>query len=148
VEREGKLGQGFASVDRLEEMDIRDGNVTQLTYVNTNLTKEQKDKIKLLPREFVDCFAWNYNEMSGLGRDLVEHRFKQPPRKFNPLLCDRIKEEVNRLLEAGFIRPCRYVEWVSNIVPVEKKNTGKFCICVDFRNLNRVTPKDEYQLRL
>jgi hypothetical protein len=74
VEREGKLGQGFASVDRLEEMDIGDGNVTQLTYVNTNLTKEQKDKIKLLPREFVDCFAWNYNEMSGLGRDLVEHR--------------------------------------------------------------------------
>jgi hypothetical protein len=33
--------------------------------------------------------------------------------------------------------------WVSNIVPVEK-NTGKIWICVDFRNLNQATPKDEY----
>jgi hypothetical protein len=34
--------------------------------------------------------------------------------------------------------------WVSNIVPVEKKNTMKIRICVDFRNLNRATSKDEY----
>jgi hypothetical protein len=32
----------------------------------------------------------------------------------------------------------------SNIVLVEKKNTGKIRICVYFRNLNRATPKDEY----
>jgi hypothetical protein len=36
-----------------------------------------------------------------------------------------VKEEVDRLLNAGFIQPCRYAEWVSNIVPVEKKNIGK-----------------------
>jgi hypothetical protein len=35
---------------------------------------------------------------------------------------------------------------VSNIVPVEKKNTGKIRICVDFRNLNKATPKDEYPM--
>jgi hypothetical protein len=35
---------------------------------------------------------------------------------------------------------------VSNIVPVEKKNTGKIRICIDFRNLNRATPKDEYPM--
>jgi hypothetical protein len=40
----------------------------------------------------------------------------------------------------------RYVEWVSNIVPIEKKNIGKMRICVDFRNLNRATPKDEYPM--
>jgi hypothetical protein len=57
-----------------------------------------------------------------------------------------VKEEVDRLLQAGFIQPCRYVDWVSNIVPVEKKNMGKIQICVDFRNLNRATPKDEYPM--
>jgi hypothetical protein len=51
---------------------------------------------------------------------------------------------VERLLEAGFIQTCRYAEWVLNIVPVEKKNTGKIRICVGFQNLNRATPKDEY----
>jgi hypothetical protein len=53
---------------------------------------------------------------------------------------------VDRLLQARFIQPCRYTDWVSNIVPVEKKNTGKIRICVDFRNLNRASPKDEYPM--
>jgi hypothetical protein len=35
---------------------------------------------------------------------------------------------------------------VSNIVLVEKKNTGKIRMCVDFRDLNRATPKDEYHM--
>jgi hypothetical protein len=55
-----------------------------------------------------------------------------------------VKEEVDWLLQAGFIQPCRYVDWVSNIVSVEKKNMGKIPICLDFRNPNRATPKDEY----
>jgi hypothetical protein len=54
-----------------------------------------------------------------------------------------VKDEVGRLLQARFIQPCPCVDWVSNIVPVEK-NTGKIRICVYFRNLNRATPKDEY----
>jgi hypothetical protein len=53
---------------------------------------------------------------------------------------------VDRLLQAGFMQPCCYADWVSNIVPIEKKNTGKIRICMDFRNLNRGTPKDEYMM--
>jgi hypothetical protein len=69
-----------------------------------------------------------------LGRDLVEHTLlikkcfrpqKQPVRNYNPDFLVRIKEEVERLLEVGFIRTCRYAEWISNIVPVEKKNASK-----------------------
>jgi hypothetical protein len=65
---------------------------------------------------------------------------------FNPIIHDWVMEEVERLLDAGFIRPCRYVKWVSNIVLVEKKGTGKIRICIDFRNLNKATPKDEYPM--
>jgi hypothetical protein len=50
------------------------------------------------------------------------------------------------LLKAVFIRTCRYTDCVSNKVPVEKKGSGKIRICVDFRNLNRNTPKDEYPI--
>jgi hypothetical protein len=57
-----------------------------------------------------------------------------------------VQEEVDRWLQAGFIQPCHYVDWVSNIVPVEKKGTKKIRICVDFRNLHRATPKDEYPM--
>jgi hypothetical protein len=47
------------------------------------------------------------------------------------------------MLEAGFIKPCRYAEWISSIVPVQKKD-GRWWVCVDFRNLNWATPKGEY----
>jgi hypothetical protein len=35
---------------------------------------------------------------------------------------------------------------VFNIVPVEKKNTDKILVCIDFRNLNKATSKDEYSM--
>jgi hypothetical protein len=56
-------------------------------------------------------------------------------------MYDLIKEEINRLLKANFIRLCRYAEWISNIVPLEKKGSSKIRVCIDFRNLNRDTPK-------
>jgi hypothetical protein len=64
---------------------------------------------------------------------LVEHRlpikagfrpYKQPARRFNPIMYDRIKEEINHLLEARFIRSCRYADWISTIVPIEQKDSG------------------------
>jgi hypothetical protein len=34
----------------------------------------------------------------------------------------------------------------SNIIPVEKKNTSTICLFIDFCNLNKATPKDEYHM--
>jgi hypothetical protein len=74
--------------------------------------------------------------------------YKQPAQRFNLIIHDWVKEEVERLLNAGFIRPCRYAEWVSSIVPVEKKNIGKIWVCIDFHNLNKATPKYEYPMAI
>jgi hypothetical protein len=125
-----KLGLGFMSTDPLEEIDIGDGVTLRPTFVNKNLSVDYKNILVEFLRVYVNCFAWNYQEMSGLSRDLVEHRlpikagfrpFKQYAMCYNPLIYDRIKEEIDRLLKANFIRPYRYGEWISNIVPVEKK---------------------------
>jgi hypothetical protein len=56
-----------------------------------------------------------------------------------------VKKEVERLIEANFIRPCRYAEWITNIVHVYKKN-GKMRVCIDFRDLNRAMPMDGYRM--
>jgi hypothetical protein len=93
------------------------------------------------------CFAWDYTEMPGYRLKWIKVGFrpyKQGAWDFKPEIVGRVKEEVDRLLQAGFIQPCGYPDWVSNIVPMEKKNTGKIWICMDFRNLNRATPNDEY----
>jgi hypothetical protein len=60
-------------------------------------------------------------------------------------VLEEVKKEIEKMLEAGFIRPCRYAEWISSIVPIQKKD-GRWRVCVDFRNLNRATPKDEYSM--
>jgi ribonuclease HI len=152
---EGKLGRGFMSADKLEEIDIGDGDKPRPTFISANLDSSfRKELIKLL-KEYKDCFSWDYSEMPGLDRSIVEHRlpikpgfkpYKQPPRKIykDEVLTD-VKKEVERLIKANFIRPCRYAEWISNIVPVYKKN-GKMRVCIDFRDLNRATPMDGYPM--
>jgi hypothetical protein len=151
----GKLGKVFLAVDNLQEVNLGEGNNMKPTYISTNLSQEQKEHMFFMLKEFMDCFAWDYIEMPGLSRELVEHvlpikkgfrPFKQPTRSLNPELLDRIKEEVEQLLKEGFIRTCRYAEWISNIVSVENKNTRKIRVCVDFRSLSKATPKDEYAM--
>jgi hypothetical protein len=91
------------------------------------------------------CLAYSH--------ELVEHRlpirvgfrpFMHKPKSFCLNLQPKIKDKINWLLEANFIIPCMYADWVSNIVPVEKKEFGKLRVSIDFCNLNRATPKDEY----
>jgi hypothetical protein len=60
-------------------------------------------------------------------------------------LLKDIKKEITRLYEANFIWQCRYVEWISNIVVILKKN-GKLRLCIDFRDLNKTTPMDGYPI--
>ncbi|KAA0066956.1 uncharacterized protein E5676_scaffold595G00600 [Cucumis melo var. makuwa] len=75
-----------------------------------------------------------------------EHRpVKQAQRQFRPELISQIEEEVNKLIEAGFIREVKYLTWIANIVPVRKKN-GQLRVCVDFCNLNNACPKDDFLL--
>jgi hypothetical protein len=90
-----------------------------------------REKLIKLLKEYKDCFALDYSEMPGLDRSIVEHRLPIKPGY--------------KTLQANFIRPCRYAEWISNIVPVYKKN-GKMRVCIDFRDLNRATPTDGYPM--
>jgi hypothetical protein len=56
-----------------------------------------------------------------------------------------VKSEVQRLLDATVICEVMYPKWLANTVPVKKKN-GKWRMCIDFTNLNKATPKDNYPL--
>ncbi|KAI5316260.1 hypothetical protein L3X38_045436 [Prunus dulcis] len=93
--------------------------------------------------------------MPGLDRQLVEHKLpikdgylpvKQARRRMSMDTELKVKEEIERLLKAGFIRPAIYADWLANIVPVLKRKTGAVRICVDYRNLNEASPKDEYPM--
>jgi hypothetical protein len=68
-----KLGQGFTSADPLEEIDIGCGKTPRPTFVNKTLETDPRDEMIGLLKEYSDCFAWNYTEMPGLSREIVEH---------------------------------------------------------------------------
>ena len=66
-------------------------------------------------------------------------------RVFHIEIKEQIVKDVRKLLTVGFVKLIQHPRWLSNIVPMKKKN-GQIRCCVDFRNLNQVYPKDEFPL--
>ena len=141
--------------EELEEVDLGSNSPEPRPIsINVSLTEEEKSKLILLLKEFKDVFVWDYNEMLGLDPRLVAHMLNvnleakpvaQPAKIFHTEIKGQIVREVQKLLAAGFIKPIQHPLWLSNIVPVKKKN-GQIRCCADFRNLNKVCPKDEFPL--
>lgn len=67
------------------------------------------------------------------------------PTQFALKVMSKTKEEIEILLKIKFRRTTRHVEWLANIILVIKKN-GSLRVCIDFRDLNDATPKDEYPM--
>ena len=107
-----------------------------------------------LLKEFSNVFAWNYEEMPGLNPSLVCHTLNVEPgakpvvqarRNYHKEDEVQIKQEIEKLLACGFIKPIKHPTWLANIVPVKKKN-GQVRVCIDYRDLNKACPKDEFPL--
>ena len=97
-------------------------------------------------------FAWSYEEIPGISPSIIVHEIKTYPdakpvrqklRPVHPKKIAAIKAEVEKLLKFGFIYPVPLIEWVSNLVLVAKKQ-GTIRVCVDYRDLNKACPKDNY----
>jgi hypothetical protein len=61
----------------------------------------------------------------------VRHR----PYRLNPMYKQKVKEEIDRILEADIIEPVEESEWIHPMVVQENKQGG-IRICVDLRKLN------------
>nr|CAN67251.1 hypothetical protein VITISV_026553 [Vitis vinifera] len=88
--------------------------------------------------------------MKGIHPSIASHRLnvfptarpiRQKIRRFHPDRQKVIRNEIDKLLEDGFIREVDYPDWLANVVVVPKKE-GKWWVCVDYTNLNNACPKD------
>jgi hypothetical protein len=125
-----------------------------MVKISKYLLTQIKSKYVELLKQYKDVFSWSYDDLKTYDTSVIEHNiplkhgikpFKQKLRQINPILLPVIEREVKKLLDAKIIVPLRYSEWVANLVPVRKKN-NEIRLCVDFRNLNRSSLKDNYPL--
>jgi len=92
--------------------------------------------------------------MPGLDLTIAAHKLaiaenkkpvKQTPRNMRIEVEKAVNKEIKKLIDANFIREEQYPEWLSSVVLVKKKN-GDIRICIDFRDLNKACPKDDFPL--
>ncbi len=107
-----------------------------------------------LLKEFKDVFSWTYKYLKGIPIEIVQHRIEldtivpfahQAKYWLNLNYATIIKQNINKLLVAGFIKLVEETTWLLLIVVIPKKN-GKLKIYVDFKKLNLATKKDPYML--
>jgi hypothetical protein len=120
-------------------------------YVNlaSHLTDKQKSKYGELLKEFSDIFAWQYSDLKTYHTEVIQYKIplNKDTKPFRQKLrsLPTMEKEIKKLLDAKIIIPLRYLEWIANLVHVRKKN-GEIRLCVDFRNLNKCSRKDNYPL--
>jgi hypothetical protein len=68
------LGYGFTSADELEKVDIGPGDKPRPTFISKKLDPSLQELMIALLKEYSDCFAWDYTEMSELDRSIIEHQ--------------------------------------------------------------------------
>jgi hypothetical protein len=144
---------------KVEAENTVDCNIgTSLDPKNVKITKslpaEIRTKYQELISQFSDVFALSYNDLKTYDKKVMQHKIPLKPdtepvrqkiRHLDPMLLPIIEKEIKKLWEANIILPLRFSNWVANIVPLHQKN-GEIRICMDFRNLNRCSLKDNYPL--
>ncbi|RVX01675.1 Retrovirus-related Pol polyprotein from transposon 17.6 [Vitis vinifera] len=117
------------AVGDTEIVDFGTADQPRELRIGSDLSTDERDSLIQLLRSYLDVFAWSYEDMPGLDPSIVQHR----------------EREIQKQLSVGFLSVVEYPEWLANVVPVPKKD-GKVRVCVDFRDLNKASPKDDFPL--
>ena len=140
--------------EALEDISLDEDNPKKSTRIGADLEENIKMDLIHFLRENIDVFAWSHDDMPGIDLSVITYslnvhlsskHMRQKKRVFAPERDNVIKEEVQKLTLAKFIREVYYPDWLANVVMVKKAN-GKWRMYVDFTDLNNACPKDNYPL--
>jgi hypothetical protein len=143
-----------ASTDQPKLMLLCEDIAEQKVLSGSQLSDEQEKTLLRFLFNNKDVFAWTTNDLCGVNRDIIEHSLnvdpsfrprKQRLRKMSDDKAEGARNEVKRLLSADVIREVTYPEWLANTVMVKKANR-KWRMCIDFIDLNKAYPNDEFPL--
>ena len=138
----------------LETINLGNNENPCLIKIGSTLNENEKKDLQELLMEFKEVFAWSYEDMLGIDLDIAQHHIdthdhtvlvKKKLRRMRTEWLLKIKEEVTKQLKLGFIKPVNQAKWIAHVMLVPKKDV-KVIMCVDFINLNKACPKDDFPL--
>ncbi|KAG7305634.1 hypothetical protein JYU34_009728 [Plutella xylostella] len=147
------IRHGIKNYEILESLDIHSNSET--TSMSTRHSVISREELSTEQKYELDevIEAMRNTIGIGLGRTkLIEHRIdtgdalpvKQRQYPFSPPIMRELEAEIEDMLEKDVIEPS-YSSWRSPVLLV-KKATGKNRLCLDSRQLNKLTKKDSYPL--
>ena len=84
-----------------------------------------------LCNEFKYVFSWTYNDLNTFDTKIMQQNIPMKPtvkpyhhklRKMHPSIEPSMNKELNKILKDRIIFSVRHTQWISNLVPVHKKN--------------------------
>ena len=97
----------------LEDIPLEEGNPEKFTRIGTSMKEKTKQDLVQFLRKSIDVFAWSHKDMPGIDPSVITHCLNVHPsskpvhqkkRVFAPERDNAIKEEVQKLTTAQFIR--------------------------------------------
>jgi hypothetical protein len=116
-------------------------------------SREETELLSFLDKNS-DVFTWKTSDIMGVSKDIIEDKLhanssmdprKQRLRKMSDEKVTVAKAEVQRLLDAWFIREVHYPSWLVNVVMIKKKN-DRWRMCAIFADPNKCCLNDDFLL--
>ncbi|CAL2257054.1 unnamed protein product [Prunus armeniaca] len=147
--------EGWKPEEDVELIPLDPDQPDRKAQIGSLLGPEEKVELITFLQNNKDMFAWSPSNMPSVDSNIICHQLHVNPtcrpvaqkrRNFAPKRVAIIEAEIDKLLAAGFIEEVSYSEWLANVGLVAKQEKGKWRVCVDYTDLNKACPKDNFPL--
>ena len=104
-------------MDEITTVNVGTEKDPRLVQIGSTLSSEERERLVALLKDFKDVFAWSYEDMPGIDPEIVQHWIpldpearpvKQKLRRIRPDWALKIKEEVTKQINVGFLLVSEY----------------------------------------
>ncbi len=125
----------------------------QVNWKDSIATEDQKEQfLEKILFKYANIITVHDDEISSVKNEEAKFQIEtvrppiyQPPRPLSPGTLREVEKEVQKLYLMGRIAPANG-EWACPIVVVHRPGETKICLCINFREVNKVTKSDKYPL--
>jgi hypothetical protein len=152
LERPSLESEVFVALVKVKKFNTDTTDNPKMASIGDYWDEKIVEMITKLLREYNDMFPTNFIEMKGIKRELGEMKIplkpearyvRHRPYRINPINKQKVKAEIDKMLEVGIIEPVEESEWISPMLVQEKKQGG-IRICVYIRKLNDACLHDPF----